>query len=210
MSEKPRAGLVRELDTVGIDLQNLDDVGVVGTHHMQTHLRRENQAAALQIHTVSRHQTSGSAQRQAETSLQSPSSNAAIKLLHRSFLPARERERLLARLLFFAGAQHRVAAALDGIRLKSISGCLHACLKQREHSSQINCALSTTQTRNKGVWKPQPQTADEVSRDDISVARVCLSAAAFTVQRPHRVGLACFDSASRGCVSCSVKTDGRR
>lgn len=47
MSEKPRAGLVRELDTVGIDLQNLDDVGVVGTHHMQTHLRRENQAAAL-------------------------------------------------------------------------------------------------------------------------------------------------------------------
>lgn len=99
MSEKPRAGLVRELDTVGIDLQNLDNVGVVGTHHMQTHLRRENQAAALQIHTVSRHQTSGSAQRHAETSLQSPSSNAAIKLLHRSFLPARERERLLAAAL---------------------------------------------------------------------------------------------------------------
>lgn len=34
----PWTGLVRELDTVGVDLQDLDYVRMVGAHHMQTHL----------------------------------------------------------------------------------------------------------------------------------------------------------------------------
>lgn len=34
LSSLPRAGLVRELDAVGINLQDLNDVWVVGTHHM--------------------------------------------------------------------------------------------------------------------------------------------------------------------------------
>lgn len=37
-SSLPRAGLVRELDTVGVNLQDLHYVWVVGTHHMETHL----------------------------------------------------------------------------------------------------------------------------------------------------------------------------
>lgn len=72
-------------------------------------------STSSQIHTVSRHQTSESAQRHEETSLQSPSSNAAIKLLHRSFLPASGRfttQRREAAGSPFAGAQQRFAAAL--------------------------------------------------------------------------------------------------
>lgn len=35
---RSRAGLMRELDTVGVNLQDLHYVWVVGTHHMETHL----------------------------------------------------------------------------------------------------------------------------------------------------------------------------
>lgn len=34
----PWAGLMRELDTVGVNLQDLHYVWVVGTHHMESHL----------------------------------------------------------------------------------------------------------------------------------------------------------------------------
>lgn len=37
----PRAGLVWELDTIGVHLQDLHDVWVVGTHHVESHLQAE-------------------------------------------------------------------------------------------------------------------------------------------------------------------------
>lgn len=52
-SSLPRAGLVRELDTVGVNLQDLHYVWVVGTHHMETHLHGRQSNAV--IHTLHFH-----------------------------------------------------------------------------------------------------------------------------------------------------------
>lgn len=46
----PRAGLMRKLDTIGVNLQDLHYVWVVGTHHMETHLHgRESNTNSLKF-----------------------------------------------------------------------------------------------------------------------------------------------------------------
>lgn len=41
LSASPWAGFMWELNTVGINFQDLHYVWVVGTHHMETHLERK-------------------------------------------------------------------------------------------------------------------------------------------------------------------------
>lgn len=49
-SSLPGAGLMWELDTIGVNLQDLHYIWVVGTHHMETHLcERESYTVTVLI-----------------------------------------------------------------------------------------------------------------------------------------------------------------